>query len=52
MLRPWIRDHRTLRRSRGAQRRDRRHRTPLYLVVEKTGEAAEFVTDQLDDTGR
>jgi len=27
-------------------------RTPLYLVVEKTGEAAEFVTEQLDDTGR
>jgi hypothetical protein len=27
-------------------------RTPLYQVVEKTGEAAEFVTEQLDDTGR
>jgi hypothetical protein len=27
-------------------------RTSLYLVVEKTGEAAEFVTEQLDDTGR
>jgi hypothetical protein len=27
-------------------------RTPLYLVVEKTGEAAEFVSEQLDDTGR
>src|SRR6187200_2127951 len=24
-------------------------RTPLYLVVEKTGEAAEFVAEQLDD---
>jgi hypothetical protein len=27
-------------------------RTPLYLVVEKTGEAAEFVAQKLDDTGR
>jgi len=27
-------------------------RTSLYLVVEKTGEAAECVTEQLDDTGR
>ena len=27
-------------------------RTPLYQVVEKTGEAAEFVAEQLDDTGR
>jgi hypothetical protein len=27
-------------------------RTDLYLVVEKTGEAAEFVAEQLDDTGR
>jgi hypothetical protein len=27
-------------------------RTSLYLVVEKTGEAAEFVTEQLDDSGR
>jgi hypothetical protein len=27
-------------------------RTPVYEVVEKTGEAAEFVTEQLDDTGR
>ena len=26
--------------------------TPLYLVVEKTGEAAEFVTEHLEDTGR
>ena len=24
-------------------------RTPLYFVVEKTGEAAEFVTDHLED---
>ena len=24
-------------------------RTPLYLVVEKTGEAAEYVTEKLDD---
>jgi hypothetical protein len=24
-------------------------RTPLYLVVEKTGEAAEFVTERLED---
>ena len=27
-------------------------RTPLYQVVEKRGEAAEFVAEQLDDTGR
>jgi hypothetical protein len=27
-------------------------RTDLYLVVEKTGEAADFVAEQLDDTGR
>jgi hypothetical protein len=27
-------------------------RTDLYLVVEKTGEAAEFVTERLDDSGR
>lgn len=27
-------------------------RTPLYLIVEKTGEAAEFVAEQLDDSGR
>jgi len=34
------------------QRRGRRTRTPLYQVGEKTGEAAEFVAEQLDDTGR
>ena len=26
--------------------------TPLYRVVEKTGEAAEFVTERLDEDGR
>ena len=24
-------------------------RTPLYLIVEKTGEAAEYVTEHLED---